>query len=79
MVRNSEVITVKIFDVIDEMKGRQPAEGTRSNLLYEAGEFNLRRIELSPQDEILPCKMAYNVVFNSFSTELNFSYIFRDY
>lgn len=51
------------FDMKEEMKGMQPAEGTRSNLLYEADEFKVRRIGLSPQDEILPCKMISNVVF----------------
>ncbi|ADE36793.1 cupin domain-containing protein [Methanohalophilus mahii] len=54
---------MKIFDVIDEMKGMQPAEGTKSNLLYQADEFKIRRIGLSPRDEILPCRMASNVVF----------------
>jgi quercetin dioxygenase-like cupin family protein len=63
MNRNSEAITVKIFDVIDEIKGTGPAEGTKSNLLYEADEFKVRRISLSPRDEIQPCKMASNVVF----------------
>lgn len=57
------MITVKIFDVIDEIKGMEPAEGTKSNLLYEADEFKVRRIGLSPRDEILPCKMTSNVVF----------------
>ncbi|WP_300607889.1 hypothetical protein [Methanohalophilus sp.] len=54
---------MKIFDVTDEIKGMQPAVGTNSDLLYQADEFKVRRIGLSPQDEIPPCKMASNVVF----------------
>jgi len=56
-------MTVKIFDVTGEMKGMQPAVGTKSDLLYQADEFKVRRIGLSPRDEIPPCKMPSNVVF----------------